>query len=113
MAPKKGPAKPKPESKDRDSVLNPDVKHLPSDSFNDADPDGLVGGSGGGGEDDENGEHGVLVRRLAALEKTNEVLAGHDVIVQRLVNKAREDLVWGQYMKCDGLPNPVSICAIH
>ena len=34
--------------------------------------------------------------RKQALTRTSHVLGKHDVVVQKLVNKAREDLVWEQ-----------------
>lgn len=54
-----------------------------------------------------------LSNRKANLMKTADILAVHDVVVQRLINKARDDLVWEQYMKCDGLPDPVCVRALN
>ena len=48
---------------------------------------------------DEMGADGVmfktLVQRKSNLAKTAEILATHDVVVQKLINKARDDL--GEY----------------
>ena len=49
---------------------------------------------------DEMGADGVmfktLVQRKSNLAKTAEILATHDVVVQKLINKARDDL--GEYV---------------
>ena len=55
----------------------------------------------------------ALSNRKANLMKTADILAVHDVVVQKLINKARDDLVWEQYMKCDGLPDPVCVRALN
>ena len=34
--------------------------------------------------------------RKQALRRTSDILVRHDVVVQKLINKAREDLVWEQ-----------------
>ena len=34
--------------------------------------------------------------RKQALRRTSDILVTHDVVVQKLINKAREDLVWEQ-----------------
>ena len=60
-------------------------------------------------KDEQTEEYVTLCQRKKHLETTEAVLQKHDVIVQRLINTAREDLVWGQYMKCDGLPDPVCV----
>eukprot|EP00095_Tigriopus_kingsejongensis_P003535 snap_masked-scaffold106_size358372-processed-gene-1.3 protein:Tk03535 transcript:snap_masked-scaffold106_size358372-processed-gene-1.3-mRNA-1 annotation:"axonemal 84 kda protein" len=54
-------------------------------------------------------EYTSLRQRKANLERTNRILEIHDVVVQSLINKARDDLVWSQFMKCDGLPDPVCV----
>ena len=38
----------------------------------------------------------TLVQRKSNLAKTAEILATHDVVVQKLINKARDDL--GEYV---------------
>ena len=58
---------------------------------------------------EEGSEYLKLKQRKANLMKTAEILDKHDVVVQKLINKARDDLVWKQYMKCDGLPDPVCV----
>ena len=37
-----------------------------------------------------------LQNRKRALKRTSEILGKHDVVVQKLINKARDDLVWEQ-----------------
>ena len=54
---------------------------------------------------DEMGADGVmfktLVQRKSNLAKTAEILATHDVVVQKLINKARDDL--GEYGNFDAI----------
>ena len=50
----------------------------------------------------EGSQYLTLQQRKRNLMKTAEILETHDVVVQKLINKARDDLVWEQYMKCDG-----------
>ncbi len=39
-----------------------------------------------------------LLCSIDFLQATQDILEAHDLIVQKLVRKAREDLVWGKYV---------------
>ena len=50
-----------------------------------------------------------LTNSLIHMDNTTVVFNTHNVIVQKMIDKTREDLLWTQYMKCDGMPDPVCV----
>ena len=61
---------------------------------------GSTGGGGGAVNTEQLGRDRDEVKKLRdrrnALERTISIMSKHDVVVQKLINKARDDLVWEQ-----------------
>ena len=85
------------EEKVEDEAAEEDIPHRPApaevvsdeEENSEIDPDKMGA---------EGAEFKLLTERKEKLEKTERILAVHDVVVQKLINKARDDLVWEQYM---------------